>query len=134
MGAHENLAVHRAWTDAEDRHDLTRHAEFVHADIEVRMPGAEPMIGLDMYVAMMESTYAGLSDWHVVLDDEFATDDRVVCRWRMSGTHAGELFGYPATNKHVEFSGISLWEFDAGKARRGFVMPDLAAVMGQLAA
>jgi hypothetical protein len=33
MGAHENLAVHREWTDAENRHDLTRHAEFVHADM-----------------------------------------------------------------------------------------------------
>ena len=132
MGAAENLAVHTRWTDAEEHHDLSHHRDFLHDDIEVHVPGAEPIVGLDGYRAMMDANYAGLVGFHVTLDDQFSTDDRVVCRWRLSGTHGGELFGMPATGKHIEFAGVSLWEFEAGKARRGWVFPDLASAMAQL--
>jgi steroid delta-isomerase-like uncharacterized protein len=132
MGAAENLATHAAWTAAEDRQDLMRHHEFVHDDIVVNQAGAEPAVGLDGYITMMKASYAGLPNFRVVLEDEFATDDRVVCRWRASGTHQGDLFGIPATGKQVEWTGVSLWEFDGGKARRGWIFSDVTALMGKL--
>ena len=132
MAAAVNLATHSAWTAAEDDQDLTRHREFIHDDIVVNQAGAEPVVGFDAYVVMMEKTYSGLPDFRVVLDDQFATDDRVVCRWRASGTHDGELFGIPATGKTIEYAGVSLWEFDSGKARRGWIFSDAAALMAQL--
>jgi uncharacterized protein len=66
------------------------------------------------------------------LDDQFATDDRVVCRWRSRATHTGDFFGFPATGKQNEFPGMSLWEFDHGKARRGWDFLDLASLLAQL--
>lgn len=132
MDASKNLALHAAWTAAEDRQDLTHHHEFLHPDIVVNQAGAEPVVGLDGYRTMMKESYDGLAGWHVILDDEFATDDRVVCRWRMSGTHVADSFGFPATNRHLEFSGISLWEFESGKAKRGWLYPDVVAIMTQL--
>jgi steroid delta-isomerase-like uncharacterized protein len=132
MGAQENLAVHTAWATAEDRHDLTHHGDFLHDDIVFYLPGSEPVIGIDAYVAMMEALYASLEDFSVVLDDQFATDDRVVCRYRTRGTHNRDLFGVPATGKQIEFAGMSLWEFDQGKARRGWSFSDLPALMAQL--
>jgi steroid delta-isomerase-like uncharacterized protein len=132
MGAAENLATHKEWTAAEDRRDLTRHHQFVRDDIVVNQAGAEPVVGLDAYITMMEATYAGLPDFHVALEDQFATDERVVCRWRLSGTHEGDLFGIPATGKQIEYTGVSLWEFDGGKARRGWIFTDVATLMAQL--
>ena len=44
-----------------------------------------------------------------VIDDQFATDDRVVCRWRINGTHSKDSFGFPATGKHIEYAGMSAW-------------------------
>jgi steroid delta-isomerase-like uncharacterized protein len=133
MGASENLAVHKRWTEAEDRHDLSHHGDFLHEDIEVHQPGADPVVGLDAYLAMMEANYAGMSDFRVVLDDEFATDDRVVCRWVITGRHTGDVFGNPATGKELQFPGVSVWEFDHGKARRGWVFAGVGALMVQLA-
>ena len=132
MGAVENLAVHTRCTEDEDRHDLSHHSDYFHDDIEVYQPGAEPVVGLEGYRAFMGAAYAGLPDFDVVLDDQFATDDRVVCRWRISGTHSAHSFGFPATGRHVEFAGISVWEFDDGKARRGWIYSDLPSIMGQL--
>ena len=132
MGAEENRATHTAWSDAEDRQDLSRHHEFLHDDIVVNQAGAEPVVGFDGYLTMMEETYAGLPDFRVVLEDQFATDDRVVCRWVATGTHEGDLFGIPATGKKIEYMGVSLWEFDGGKARRGWIFTDVATLMAQL--
>ena len=132
MGAAENLMTHTAWTAAEDDQDLTQHHTFVHDDIVVNQPGAEPVVGLDGYLTMMKETYAALPDFHVTLEDQFATDDRVVCRWRMSGTHRGDLYGVPPTGKQIEWTGVSLWEFDGGKARRGWIYSDVTGLMGQL--
>jgi steroid delta-isomerase-like uncharacterized protein len=132
MGATENLAVHTAWTDAEARRDLTRHRDFIHDDIVVNQAGAESVVGFDGYIAMMETLYAGMPDFHVVMEDQFATDERVVCRWRSGGTHQGDLFGMPATGKPIDYTGVSLWEFDDGKARRGWVFADSVSLMAQL--
>jgi len=132
MGAKENLVLHTAWTEAEQRHDLTHHGDFMHRDIEFHPPGGEPVLGLEAYITMMEATYAGLDGFSVVLDDQFATDDRVVCRYRTRGTHTGNLFGLPATGRQIEVAGMSLWEFEDGKARRGWSFSDVAALMAQL--
>jgi steroid delta-isomerase-like uncharacterized protein len=132
VGAAENLALHERWTDAENSHDLSHHDEFLHPDIELQVAGAEPISGLDGYLVMMEANYSGLENFHSAVEDRFATDDRVVCRWRTTGVHNGEMFGVPPTGKRVEFTGVSVWEFDGGKARRGFVFPDVAAIIGQL--
>ena len=132
MGADQNLVVHTAWAEAENRHDLSRHHDFLHDDIEVRLSGREPIIGFDAYMKMMKENYAALDGFETVLEDQFATDDRVVCRWLSKGVHSGELNGVPATGKHIEFAGVSLWEFDNGKARRGWVFPDVAALISQL--
>jgi steroid delta-isomerase-like uncharacterized protein len=132
MGAAENLATHTAWADAEDRYDLMRHHEFVHDDIVVNQAGGDPVVGFDGYITMLEETYKGLPDFHVVVEDRFATDDRVVCRWLVSGTHAGDLFGIPATGRKIEYMGVSLWEFDGGKARRGWIFSDVASLTAQL--
>jgi steroid delta-isomerase-like uncharacterized protein len=132
MGANENLAVHSAWAGAENRHDLSRHHDFIHDDIEVHLVGREPIVGFDAYMAMMEENYSALEGFHTTLDDQFATDDRVVCRWLSSGTHSGEFNGLPPTGRRIEFAGVSLWEFDHGRARRGWVFPDVAALMTQL--
>jgi steroid delta-isomerase-like uncharacterized protein len=134
MGARENLAVHTALTDAENRHDVSHHGDFLHDGIEFHLVGGQVLVGLDAYVATVQAGYASLAGFTTVLDDQFATDDRVVCRWRSRGTHTGEFVGFPATGRQIELTGMSLWEFDHGKARRGWGLLDLASVMAQLQA
>jgi predicted ester cyclase len=132
MGANENLAVHTALTEAENRHDLSHHGDYLHGDIELHLVGGEVLVGLDAYVGMVQSLYVALDGFSVVLDDQFATDDRVVCRWRARARHIGEFAGLPATGKQIEFPGMSVWEFDHVKARRGWSLLDVASLMAEL--
>jgi steroid delta-isomerase-like uncharacterized protein len=132
MSAEQNLAVHTAWADAENRHDLSRHHEFLHDDIAVHQAGREPIVGFDAYMEMMDNLYTALDGFSTTLEDQFATDYRVVCRWESTGVHVGDMNGIPATGKRLTFAGVSLWEFDDGRARRGWIFPDVAALMSQL--
>ena len=133
MGAAENLALHTRWLQAENEQDLSHHEDYLHDDIVVVQPGAEPVVGIAAYRAMMEDAYAGLPDFNSVLDDQIATDDRLVSRWRLTGTHSADSFGFPATGKRIECAGISVWELEDGKARRGWIYMDLPSLMAQLA-
>ena len=132
MSASENLNVHTRCTEAENRHDLSQHSDFLHDDIEMHVAGLEMTTGIEAYCATVQAGYVGSSDFKVVLEDQFATDDRVVCRWRATGTHDGDLYGIPATGKSFEYTGVSVWEFDGGKARRGWAFPDNVTLMQQL--
>lgn len=81
---------------------------------------------------MIESAYATLPGFHTVVHDQIATDDRAVARRTTTATHSADSFGFPATGKKLEFSGISIWEFLDGKARRGWIYNDLPLVLSQL--
>jgi steroid delta-isomerase-like uncharacterized protein len=132
VGAIENLAVFTAWTDAENRHDLSHHGDYLHDYIEVHQPGSQLVVGIDAYVANLRALYEALDGFSFVFDDKFATDDRVVARYRFRGTHTGDFAGIPATGKQIECAGMSLWEFDRGKARVGWTFADFASLMAQL--
>ena len=64
--------------------------------------------------------------------DALIDGDRAVEILHFSGTHAGEFFGLPATGNRIEYTGVSVWEFDGGKARRGWIFTDVATLMAQL--
>jgi len=80
----------------------------LHDDIEMNIIGGEVQVGIDAYVVMVQSLHAALDGFSVVLDDQFATDDRVVCRWRARARHTGDSAGFPATGKQIEVPGMSL--------------------------
>lgn len=132
MGADDNLAAYRALAETEDRGDLSHHGDYLHGDLVVHMTGAEPVVGIDNYVGMIRTMYSALGGLQLTKDDEFATEDRVVSRWRARGTHDIESFGFPATGKTIEIQGMSLWEFDGGKARVGWIFLDLPSLVSQL--
>jgi steroid delta-isomerase-like uncharacterized protein len=132
MGADENRRTHTLWYEAENRHDLSHHHDYFHEDIEVYQAGVEPAVGIAAYCAMVEGAYEVLPNFHTVVHDQIATDDRVVARWETTATHSSDSFGFPATGKQFSFSGTSIWEFEANKARRGWIYSDLPIVLSQL--
>ena len=122
MSAEDNLAVHLRWAQADDRHDLSHHHEFVHDDIEVHHLDGVTITGREALVRNMQESIAAMPDYHVVIEDRFATDDRVLCRWRVRGAPRG---GAAAP---VEIEGVSIWEFEDGRARRGWVCTNAASL------
>ena len=66
------------------------------------------------------------------IDDMFGSDDRVVVRWTVHGTHTGPFAGLSPTKKKVEVRGISLYRLHDGKITETRNLADLLALFTQL--
>ena len=95
---------------------------------EVR--GAQTMKGEIEYFrqAVPDLTYT--------VEDQLAEGDKVVTRWKASGTHQGEFFGVPGSGKRIEMSGIQIDRFDeeSGKIVEEWPEYDLLGAMRQMGA
>jgi predicted ester cyclase len=65
---------------------------------------------------------------------QVAEGDLVVSHIRGRGTHEGELFGIPATNKEVETEGIAIQRIRDGKIVEYWAVVDVANVLQQVGA
>jgi steroid delta-isomerase-like uncharacterized protein len=76
-----------------------------------------------------------LPDLTYTVEDQVAEGERVVTRWRATGTHEGEFFGVPGSGKRIEMSGIQIDRFDeSGKMIEEWPEYDLLGAMRQMGA
>jgi predicted ester cyclase len=72
-------------------------------------------------------------DLQTTIEDMVAEGDKVVARWRTSGTHQGETEAFgPPTGKWMEMTGISIAQFAGGKIVEGWTNVDALGQMQQL--
>jgi steroid delta-isomerase-like uncharacterized protein len=71
-------------------------------------------------------------DFRMTVEDVIAEHDLVVCRFRQTGTHEGELFGIAPTGRAVDFGEIALCRIAGGQIVASWFQTDMLALMGQL--
>ena len=76
------------------------------------------------------------TDQHYELQEMVAEGDRLVVRWRMTGTHLGELAGptmtVPPTGKRLDIWGMSMYRIEEGMAREIWESFDMGEFLRQL--
>ena len=75
---------------------------------------------------------AAFPDIRQSADDIFAEGDRVAVRWSSSGTHQGEYFGIPPTNRLVTANGMAIDRFAGGKIVEEWMNTDMLGLLRQL--
>jgi steroid delta-isomerase-like uncharacterized protein len=88
--------------------------------------------GRAAYKDVVNKYRTALPDCRLDIDDVFSTGDKVVVRWRFSGTHKGQLEGIRPTGRHVNGSGISINILSGDRIREAFVNWDALGFMQQL--
>ncbi len=71
-------------------------------------------------------------DQRFTVHEMVAEADKVVASWLWTGTHKGDIPGFPASGKQLSMSGITVYYFDAGKICGHWQMVDRAGVYRQL--
>jgi steroid delta-isomerase-like uncharacterized protein len=66
------------------------------------------------------------------IEEIFATEDRVVVRWTMTGAHKGELQDVAPTGKNVKVCGISIYLFNNSKISEIHQAWDRLALLEQI--
>jgi steroid delta-isomerase-like uncharacterized protein len=71
-------------------------------------------------------------DCRLDIDELFSVGDKVIVRWRYSGTHKGQLEGLTPTGKRVNGTGITIHRFMGEKIQESFSNWDALGLMQQL--
>jgi len=71
-------------------------------------------------------------DLEVSWDQLLSSDDKVVSIWHATGTHKDTFLDIPATNKKINYQGVTIYEFDKDKVKEYWAIVDIDAVKKQL--
>jgi steroid delta-isomerase-like uncharacterized protein len=71
--------------------------------------------GIEAFRDYYNNYLTGFSDAQFNFIDIIGQGDKIVKHWNFKGTHDGEMFGIPATNKKVDISGTTMVLMKDGK-------------------
>jgi predicted ester cyclase len=132
MTAQENKELYRRVVDDLNRGDLESSLAFTapEATLNGQPLGREG----DKHRAQMLAT--AFPDQHYDILEMIAEGDMLVVRWRMTGTHKGELAGptmtLPPTGKRLDIWGMSMYRIEDGMAQEIWERFDMMEFLGQL--
>jgi steroid delta-isomerase-like uncharacterized protein len=125
----------RRMYDLISAHDIDGFADHLADDFveHETAPGLEPTKdGVKQFFSMY---VAAFPDLRFDAEDLLASGDKVVGRFRATGTHEGDFMGIPPTGKAVDVQGIDIIRFaDDGLALEHWGVFDALGMMQQLGA
>ena len=84
--------------------------------------------------AFYEGIFAALPENHLELHETFGVDDRLCCRYTLSGKHEGDFLGVPATGTQITIPGITILHFREGRCVERWLSADMLGVLIQIGA
>jgi steroid delta-isomerase-like uncharacterized protein len=135
MSAMENKEIVRQFWGLWEEGNIGLVDELVGSDYVNHSPGMpNPPEGPEGIKAVVSMFRAGMPDLRVDIEDVIADGDKVVMRYRIEGTHEGELFGVPPTGRRVSIESITVERVSGGKIREHWRVTDTLDMMQQLGA
>ena len=93
--------------------DLVTSENF-HEDVTVVTSNGD-VTGLENFKGYYANYLNGFSDGEFTIVHVFSQGDMLVKQWHFKGTHDGEFFGIPATNKTLDLTGTTIVKMKDGK-------------------
>jgi len=90
--------------------------------------------GRDEIRAVRAALLGAFPDLHLTIEDTLADGNQVAVRWRVDGTHRGDHFGFPASQRAVNFRGITWLRFEGDRLVEGWDAWNHGALMQALQA
>ena len=132
MSVEENKAVVLRAFEEINRGDLDAASGYVAPDLALN----GEQIGREAYKRRDEALRAAFPDLRYDIEDLVAEGDTVVARWRMAGTHEGDLAGptmsVPPSGRRIDLWGMSLCRIEGGMVTENWESFDMMEFLGQL--
>jgi steroid delta-isomerase-like uncharacterized protein len=120
IGTDEQASV-SASTFAKDYYEIRAEFENLYYNIQ------ESALAADA-----EPLEQAIPDRKDTIELVIAEQDTVVVKYKISGTHKGNLYGIPATDKSFDIYAVSIYNLADGKIINGWHMADEIALLRQL--
>ncbi len=121
---------HELWNSW--RYDLI--PELLSVDIAFHGSLGVDVSGHGQFRSYMETVRSAFPDFHNHIEETISEADRIAVRLTYTGTHRGNLFGVPATNKRIEYAGLAIFRASGDTIDSGWVLGDTSQLWGQLGA
>jgi steroid delta-isomerase-like uncharacterized protein len=133
MSVNENKVLARRFIQVWVPGNLGVLDELAAPDITVIYPvlGA-PVRGAAAFKQLLAHFHAACPDAAIAIEEQIAEGDSVVTRWRVSGTHRGELLGIPPTGKSLAWTGVTIHRLVGGRVVEERGEEDALGLMRQL--
>jgi steroid delta-isomerase-like uncharacterized protein len=114
--------------DASDRYIATRYT--IHHD--PGDPWDKQELDLAGFKDRLRISRAPFPDQRFSIHNLIAEGDTAITTWLWSGTHKGDIPGFPATGNTIKMSGATVYYFDAGRLTGHWQITDRHGVYMQL--
>jgi predicted ester cyclase len=134
MSAEENKATFRRYVEkVGNEGNLDLADEIFDRYSAHQSDGSTEERGPEDVKQFMGEIHKTFPDFHSIIEDQIAEGDKVVTRWRASGTHQGEFRGIAPTGNRIEVTGIGIFRFsDEGKVVESWDSMDQLGMMQQM--
>jgi steroid delta-isomerase-like uncharacterized protein len=88
--------------------------------------------GIEASKTVVRKYRTAFPDVRLEIDEIFSTGDKVVTRWRYSGTQHGQLEGIPPTGRRVSGPGQTIYHFMGDRIHEAFINWDALGMLQQL--
>jgi steroid delta-isomerase-like uncharacterized protein len=132
MGPDNQELIRRFYEDLWNRFDKRRIAELLTEDVRFRGSLGRETHGHAGFAEYMDTIQAAFPDFTNRVEEVVSEADRAFARLTYRGTHRGEVFGVPPTNRRVEYAGAALFRFRDGKIAEVWVLGDIHGLLQQL--
>jgi steroid delta-isomerase-like uncharacterized protein len=128
----ENKALaRRGWEEVVNEKNLDALEEFYAPDV-VWHELAQDIQGLEQARQFASTFFEAFPDIRITVEDMIAEGDKVVTRYTIRGTHKGEFFGVPPTDRQIALEGITIHRFAGGKIVEEWERYDNLGLLQQL--
>ena len=116
MPREENIAALKQAADRFKARDLEGHLKLYSPSVSHHGFSKRVRPGVAGLREHYNGLLKGFPDVRIDTDDILAEGEKVLHRFRFSGTHKGEFLGFPATGKLVHATGVQIHLFQQGLA------------------
>jgi steroid delta-isomerase-like uncharacterized protein len=131
MSQQHEAIVRRLFDEVWNQGKLERITAIVTADFVNHDP-TEPARGPEGLKKIVSKYRQAFPDTRLEIDELISTDQRVVARFRFSGTHRGMLDAISPTGRRCNGSGIAIYGFRGNQIHEAFTNWDALGLMQQL--
>jgi steroid delta-isomerase-like uncharacterized protein len=125
--------VRRYYSELWNAWSLAALEELISPDIVFRGSIGSTMNGIQEFKQYVIKIRAAFPDFHNHVEELIGEGEKVVARLTYTGTHRGELFGFPGTGRGITYQGIAIFQFREGKIISGYVLGDTESLKHQIA-
>lgn len=131
MSAEDNIAAVRRVTEAMNAGNLAAFDDLYSPEYVIHVAGW-PDLDRDGFRKAVAALRTAFPDFQIILEDIFATEEKVAFRFTHRGTHRGEYAGVAPTGKQMVWGGIVISRFEGNRWVEDWEFSDTLGLLQQL--